>query len=92
MANFLDRLKSSRLDERVLVLVFSEFGRRLKENQNAGTDHGTAAPVLVLGPAVKAGVVGPHPDLAALDDTGDPRFTVDFRDVYATRSAPLAGR
>ncbi len=84
VANFLDRLKSSRLDERVLVLVFSEFGRRLKENQSAGTDHGTAAPVLVAGPAVKAGLVGTHPDLAALDDTGDPRFTVDFRDVYAT--------
>jgi uncharacterized protein DUF1501 len=47
LAGFLDSLKASKLDERVVVLVFSEFGRRLKENANGGTDHGAAAPVLM---------------------------------------------
>jgi uncharacterized protein (DUF1501 family) len=84
MAGFLDRLKSSKLDERVLVLVYSEFGRRLGENANGGTDHGTAAPVLVAGSAVKPGLRGPHPNLVDLDETGDPRFAVDFREVYAS--------
>jgi uncharacterized protein (DUF1501 family) len=68
---------------RVVVLVFSEFGRRLTENASAGTDHGTAAPLFLAGPAVKAGLHGPYPDLGDLDD-GDPKFALDFRRVYAT--------
>ena len=84
LGEFLARLRSSKLDERVLVLVFSEFGRRLKENANHGTDHGTAGPVFVAGSAVKGGLVGPQPNLSDLDESGDPRFGVDFRDVYAT--------
>ncbi len=83
LAGFLAGLKSSKLDQRVVVLVFSEFGRRLKENANGGTDHGTAAPVLVAGRAVKGGLFGPHTNLTDLDATGDPRFAVDFRDIYA---------
>lgn len=69
---------------RVVVLVFSEFGRRLAENASAGTDHGTAAPLFVVGPAVQAGLHGPYPDLRHLDDGGDPKFVIDFRRVYAT--------
>jgi uncharacterized protein (DUF1501 family) len=84
LGGFLAGLRSSKLDERVMVLAFSEFGRRLKENANQGTDHGTAGPVLLAGKAVKAGLVGPHPNLADLDEAGDPRFAIDFRDVYAT--------
>jgi uncharacterized protein (DUF1501 family) len=68
----------------VLVLVFSEFGRRLDENASAGTDHGTAAPVFLLGKPVNPGVHGPYPDLKKLDSEGDPRHTIDFRRVYAT--------
>jgi uncharacterized protein (DUF1501 family) len=68
----------------VIILIFSEFGRRLKENDNRGTDHGTAAPVLIAGAPVKGGLLGTHPNLVELDETGDPRFAVDFRDVYAT--------
>ncbi len=64
--------------------MYSEFGRRLKENASGGTDHGTSAPVLLAGKPVKGGRIGPPPDLARLDDGGDPRFTTDFRDVYAT--------
>jgi uncharacterized protein (DUF1501 family) len=68
---------------RVVVLVFSEFGRRLAENASAGTDHGTAAPVFLLGSAVKSGLHGPYPNLRDLAD-GDPKHAIDFRRVYAT--------
>jgi uncharacterized protein (DUF1501 family) len=67
----------------VLVLVFSEFGRRLAENASEGTDHGTAAPVLLAGTGAVPGVHGPYPDLAHLVDD-DPVFAIDFRRVYAT--------
>jgi uncharacterized protein (DUF1501 family) len=80
---FLDDLGKAGHGQRVLVLVFSEFGRRLGENASAGTDHGTAAPVFLLGGAVKPGVHGPYPNLRDLDD-GDPKFAIDFRRVYAT--------
>ncbi len=84
VGGFLKSLKTSRLDERVVVLLFSEFGRRMKENASNGTDHGAAAPVLLAGKPVKGGLIGLLPDLANLDDGGDPRSTTDFRDVYAT--------
>ena len=80
---FLDDLEKSGESDRVLVLVFSEFGRRLGENGSGGTDHGTAAPVFLLGQPVKAGLHGPYPDLTRLED-GDPIHAVDFRRVYAT--------
>jgi uncharacterized protein (DUF1501 family) len=80
---FLEELRQSRLDDRVVVLLFSEFGRRLRENGQQGTDHGTAAPLILVGKPVKGGLVGPAPDLKDLE-LGDPRFKVDFRDVYAT--------
>src|SRR5439155_21963118 len=70
--------------QRVLVLVFSEFGRRLAENASGGADHGTAAPVLLLGSPVRAGVHGPYPNLQDLDCGGDPKHVLDFRQVYAT--------
>ncbi len=91
LAGFFDGLKPSKLDERVLVLVFSEFGRWLKENANGGTDHGAAAPVLIAGRAVRGSLCGPHPNLADLDEAGDPRFGVDFRDLYASLIRALAG-
>src|SRR5262249_19251482 len=63
---FLDDLNKAGDGQRVLVLVFSEFGRRLGENASSGTDHGTAAPVFLLGPAVKPGLHGPNPNLQDL--------------------------
>jgi uncharacterized protein (DUF1501 family) len=84
VAGFLKNLKASGLAQRVVVLLFSEFGRRLKENATNGTDHGAAAPVFVAGRPVKGGLIGPPPNLSNLDDNGDPRFTTDFRDVYAS--------
>ncbi len=82
---FLDDLAAAKLEERVTVLCFSEFGRTVRENGSAGTDHGTAGPVFLAGPRVKAGLVGTAPKL--LDPGtrhGDLRVGLDFRRVYAT--------
>src|ERR1035438_4121223 len=69
---------------RVLVMTFSEFGRRVAENANGGTDHGAAAPMFVVGEKVKAGLLGRYPGLAPTDlFQGDLKYTVDFRSVYA---------
>lgn len=70
-------------DRRTTVLVFSEFGRRVRENASQGTDHGAAAPAFLIGGAVRAGVLGDHPSLTDLDD-GDLKHRVDFRQIYAT--------
>jgi uncharacterized protein (DUF1501 family) len=80
---FLDDVNATAEGPRVLVLIFSEFGRRLAENASAGTDHGTAAPVFLLGQGVKASLHGPYPNLKDLHD-GDPKHGIDFRQVYAT--------
>lgn len=69
--------------DKVLVLMFSEFGRRVAENGSQGTDHGAAAPMFALGTGVNAGLIGEHPSLRDLQD-GDLRFHTDFRSVYAT--------
>jgi uncharacterized protein (DUF1501 family) len=79
---FLDDLKRAKLDDRVTVLAFSEFGRRVQENGSAGTDHGTAGPVFLAGPHIKAGLVGKTPSLMDLED-GDLKMGLDFRRVYA---------
>jgi uncharacterized protein (DUF1501 family) len=67
----------------VLILGFSEFGRRVRENGSGGTDHGAAGPMFAIGKGVQAGLYGAPPSLTSLDD-GDLRYTVDFRSVYAT--------
>jgi uncharacterized protein (DUF1501 family) len=82
LVQFQADLEARKLDDRVAVLVFSEFGRRVVENGAKGTDHGAAAPVLLLGSPVAGGLQGGAPDLANLGE-GDVRFTLDFRDVYA---------
>jgi uncharacterized protein (DUF1501 family) len=79
---FLDDLAASRLADRVLVMVFSEFGRRVAENGSMGTDHGTAGPVFLAGPQVRPGLIGSYPSLTDLAD-GDLKMTVDFRRLYA---------
>jgi uncharacterized protein (DUF1501 family) len=79
---FLDDLAAAKLADRVAVLVFSEFGRQVRENASAGTDHGTAAPVFLAGPGVQSGLTGTAPNL--LDLVGNaPKMTMDFRRVYA---------
>ena len=68
--------------DRVCVLTFSEFGRRAHENGSRGTDHGSGAPVFLVGGKVKGGVVGEHPPLVGLTD-GNLPHAIDFRRVYA---------
>jgi uncharacterized protein (DUF1501 family) len=68
--------------DRILMMTFSEFGRRARENGSKGTDHGSAAPVLLVGGKVKAGVVGEHPSLSKLE-MGNLKHHTDFRQVYA---------
>ena len=68
--------------DKVIVLAFSEFGRRASENASQGTDHGQAGPMFLIGKPVKGGIHGPNPDLQNLAN-GDVAFTQDFRGVYA---------
>ncbi|HET8679183.1 MAG TPA: DUF1501 domain-containing protein [bacterium] len=74
--------------DRVLVMAFSEFGRRVAENGSAGTDHGTAAPMFVFGKGLKGGLYGDYPSLTNLEPSGpakgELKHTIDFRTVYAT--------
>jgi uncharacterized protein (DUF1501 family) len=83
LKSFLDDLSAAGLEDRVLVLCFSEFGRQIQENASAGTDHGTAGPVLLAGSSVNGGILGQQPDLSVLKNNA-PNHTIDFRRVYAT--------
>ncbi len=83
VAAFVKDLEHHGQAKRVTVSIFSEFGRRVRENASGGTDHGAAAPMLLAGGAVKAGMIGKHPSLTNLDH-GDLRYHTDFRQVYAT--------
>jgi len=82
LAAFQRDLTARGLADRVAVLVYSEFGRRVDENASRGTDHGAASCVFVVGPKVKAGLAGTYPSLSRLGD-GDLIHTTDFRSVYA---------
>jgi uncharacterized protein (DUF1501 family) len=68
---------------RVMLMTFSEFGRRVAQNGSNGTDHGAAAPMFVLGGGVKPGLFGKYPSLTDLNN-GDLIYNLDFRSVYAT--------
>jgi uncharacterized protein (DUF1501 family) len=88
---FLERMGKSPAGRRVTVLVYSEFGRRVRANASDGTDHGTAGPVMVLGHGVAGGFHGEHAKLTDLDSNGDLKATVDFRDVFGTVLASVLG-
>jgi uncharacterized protein (DUF1501 family) len=83
MGAFWTDLKQQGNDDRVLMMTFSEFGRRVVQNASGGTDHGTAAPMFVVGKNIKQGVIGDQPSLTNLDQ-GDLKYKIDFRSVYAT--------
>ncbi|MBI2761715.1 MAG: DUF1501 domain-containing protein [Chloroflexi bacterium] len=95
---FMQDLEAHGKADDVLVMTWSEFGRRVPENGSQGTDHGTAAPLFVFGKGVRGGLYGAPPSLTNLDN-GNPRYTTDFRAVYATviekwlatSAAPLLG-
>jgi uncharacterized protein (DUF1501 family) len=83
--SFVEDMKAQGNLDRVLVMTFSEFGRRVSENANAGTDHGAAAPMFIVGNRLRAGLAGRYPSLAPADlFEGDLKYTVDFRSVYGT--------
>jgi len=79
---FYQDLNAHGVADKVLVATWSEFGRRPKENASGGTDHGAAAPVLLIGNPVKGGIYGQAPSLTDLDGTGNLKFSVDFRSIY----------
>lgn len=70
--------------DRVVIMTFSEFGRRVNQNGGNGTDHGTAAPMFVIGQNVNGGVIGDNPNLSDLDNNGDIKFQNDYRQIYST--------
>ena len=82
ISSFYQDLAGHGMRDRVLIATWSEFGRRPRENASAGTDHGTAAPVFLIGDTVKGGLHGEMPSLAKLDTGGNLGYKVDFRSVY----------
>jgi uncharacterized protein (DUF1501 family) len=83
LKSFFADLRQQGNDKRVVLMTFSEFGRRVAENASAGTDHGKASCLFVAGAGVSAGLHGKHPSLTELSD-GDITHSVDFRSVYAS--------
>ena len=81
VARFLQEMSGDQYGKNVVLLAYSEFGRRVRANASQGTDHGTAGPVFVAGVSVRGGFYGEEPSLTNLDN-GDLKFTTDFRDVY----------
>jgi len=81
---FYDDLAIDNMDDKALTMTLSEFGRRIQEN-DGGTDHGTAAPVMMFGPCLNGnGMIGENPDLQDVDNNGNLKHSIDFRSVYAT--------
>ncbi|MGQ9562486.1 MAG: DUF1501 domain-containing protein [Thermogutta sp.] len=83
LASLAEVLEKDGLFDRVVVYTYSEFGRTIRENGRKGTDHGSAAPVFVLGGKVKGGFVGKHPPLDVAEK-GGVKHLIDFRSLYAT--------
>jgi uncharacterized protein (DUF1501 family) len=82
LAPFLQTMRTSTHGKDLVVMMYTEFGRRVAANASQGTDHGTSGPVLILGKPVKGGLYGDAPSLTDLTD-GDLKTTTDFRDVYS---------
>jgi hypothetical protein len=82
---FMDDLKGLGVDDRVIGMTFSEFGRRVKSNSSLGTDHGAAAPVFVFGKNVRSGITGNNPAIPVTASVNDNiPFQYDFRSIYAS--------
>ncbi len=80
---FMQDLAAMKRQDDVVIMTFSEFGRRARQNGSVGTDHGTAEPMFVIGNSVHGGLYSTYPSLTDLDTVGDIKFTSDFRSVYA---------
>lgn len=81
---FLSDIDDPAKRSRIVLATFSEFGRRIEENGSEGTDHGTSAPMLIIGEQVNGGIYGTDADLSDPDQNGNMRHTTDYRQVYAT--------
>ena len=83
---FFDDLQAQAISHRAVILVWSEFGRRIRPNASGGTDHGSAQAMFLIGDSVRGGIVGEAPKLTAPDiiDGGNLKMQYDFRQVYAT--------
>lgn len=85
METFVDDLEAKNTFKDTLILTFSEFGRRVKQNAANGTDHGAANNVFLIGKDMnKVGIYNELPNLLDLDNNGDLKYAVDFRNIYAT--------
>jgi uncharacterized protein (DUF1501 family) len=84
VAAFQKDLEKRGLADKVVVMTFSEFGRRVTQNGTMGTDHGSAAPVFVIGSGVRGGILGRNPILSDLDGNGDIKYQYDFRQIYTS--------
>jgi uncharacterized protein (DUF1501 family) len=88
---FMQDLANIGQQDNVVIMSFSEFGRRVKQNGSNGTDHGTAEPMFVIGNKVQGGLYGTYPSLSDLDGNGDLKFNADFRSVYAGMLKDVVG-
>ncbi len=85
VSSFFQDLEVTGHDLDVVAMTISEFGRRVEQNGSQGTDHGSCAPMLLFGPALNGnGFIGNHPSITDLDNNGNMRMSVDFRQAYAT--------
>lgn len=84
VATFQKDIEQLGIADRVTLMTFSEFGRRVKENGSVGTDHGSAAPMFIIGNGVRGGILGKNPSLTDLDNNGDIKHQHDFKSVYST--------
>ena len=82
IGDFMTRISAGSRSNDVTVMIYSEFGRRVASNASDGTDHGTSAPVFLIGNRVKGGLYGEQPSLKRLDPNGNLRVTTDFRAIY----------
>jgi len=82
LSRFTSQMKNTSRGKDIVMMVYSEFGRRVKGNGSQGTDHGTAGPVFLIGDRVKGGFYGDQPSLSKLVN-GDLAVTTDFRDIYS---------
>ena len=80
---FYDDLKGLGIDDKVLSMTFTEFGRRVYSNASYGSDHGTAFPIFLFGKGLKPGIGGKNPDLSDLNG-GNLKYKVDYRQVYTS--------
>lgn len=85
VSTFMREFENTPHEENILAVTFSEFGRRIEENEGPGTDHGAASVMLAIGKGLEeSGTIGDYPSLTDTDDNGNMKFNVDFRHIYAT--------